>query len=156
MKITIASDHRGHKAKELIKPLLVQLGHEYIDIGCKKGETIDYPDLAYQAAKDVSEGRADRAILICGTGIGMCITANKVKGVRAAICYDEMTAKISRQHNDANVLCLSGDLLGDFLIQKITEDWLEAEFIGGRHSRRVEKIKLLDKGMTPQDYEQQQ
>ncbi|AQQ70459.1 Putative sugar phosphate isomerase YwlF [Limihaloglobus sulfuriphilus] len=154
MKIIIASDHRGYKAKELIKPLLKQLGHEYVDIGCDKDETIDYPDLAYSAAVSVSQGEADRAILICGTGIGMCITANKVKGIRAALCYDELTAKISRQHNDANILCLSGDLLGDFLIQKITEHWLESEFIAGRHARRVDKIKLIDQGATPKDFRQ--
>ena len=154
MKIIIASDHRGYKAKEIIKPLLAQLGHEYTDLGCKKGEAVDYPDLAYPAAKAVAEGKADRAILICGAGTGMCIAANKIKGVRAVICYDELTAKISRQHNNANVLCLSGDLLGDFLLQKITEDWLEAEFIGGRHARRVDKITLIDNGKTPQDYQQ--
>ena len=119
MKIALASDHRGYQAKEQIKAIVKQLGHECIDFGTENNDPVDYPDTAYQASKAVSEKQADRAILACGTGIGMSITANKVKGIRAALCYDELNAQISRHHNDANVLCVSGDLTGDVSLRKI-------------------------------------
>ena len=105
--------------------------------------------MAYQAAGAVSTSKADRAILVCGTGIGMCIAANKLKGVRAALCYDELNAQISRNHNDANVLCLSGDLLGSSILKKIVETWLSTEFSGGRHKRRVNKISAIEQGNDP-------
>jgi ribose 5-phosphate isomerase B len=150
MKIALATDHRGIKAAELIKPLLSQFGHEYIDFtDGSADQSMDYPDGAFDVAMAVSSGRADRGILVCGTGIGMCIAANKVKGIRAALCFDELAAKISREHNDANVLCLSGDLLGSSMLQKIVQTWLVTEFIGGRHLRRIKKIQAIEDGLDP-------
>lgn len=149
MKIAVANDHRGVKAGEQIKAIIIQLNHEFLDFGCSSDQPVDYPDMAYQAAGAVSAKKADRAILVCGTGIGMCIAANKLKGVRAALCYDELNAEISRNHNDANVLCLSGDLLGSSILKKIVEIWLTTEFSGGRHQRRVNKIAAIEKGDDP-------
>lgn len=151
MKIAVANDHRGAKAIEQVKAIVAQLNHECIDFGSGKKGPIDYPDVAYRAAKAVSENEADRAILVCGTGIGMSIAANKVKGVRAALCFDELNAQISRQHNDANVLCLSGDLLGSSALRKIVETWLTTDFAGGRHQRRVEKINAIEEGHDPRE-----
>jgi len=140
MRIAIGSDHRGFEVKRRIGSLLERLGHQVVDMGPSSSDSVDYPDYAIQVAKAVSERSVDRGILICGTSIGMCITANKVKGVRAAPCHDSITAEMSRRHNDANVLCLSADLLGEELIGRIVRLWLETEFEGGRHARRVEKI----------------
>ena len=140
MKIAIGSDHRGVEVKRRIVGLLRQLGHEPLDVGPEAKESVDYPDYAFQVAEAVGAGAAQRGILICGTGIGMCIAANKVRGVRAAPCHDSITAELSRRHNDSNVLCLSADLLGEELIGRIVRLWLETEFEGGRHARRVEKI----------------
>ena len=140
MKIAIGSDHRGFEVKRRIAAVLANLGHEVEDMGTHGRESVDYPDLAFQVAQAVSAGRAERGILVCGTGIGMCIAANKVRNVRAAPCHDCITAEMSRRHNDANVLCLSGDLLGQELIERMVRIWLETEFESGRHARRVEKI----------------
>jgi ribose 5-phosphate isomerase B len=149
MKIAVGSDHRGFEAKQLIKAIVSQLGHECIDVGTEDSNPVDYPDTAYLAAKSVSGGQADRAILACATGIGMSIAANKVEGVRAAVCHDELNARISRDHNDANVLCISGDQVGEVVLRKIVEVWLETEFSGGRHLRRVNKISDIEKGNDP-------
>ena len=149
MIIAVGSDHRGFKAKELVKTIVSQLGHECIDFGTLDGNPIDYPDPAYHAAKAVAEKKADRAILACGTGIGMCISANKVKGIRAALCYDELSARISRHHNDANVMCISGELLGEILLRKMVEVWLATDFAGGRHQRRVSKIQAIEQDKDP-------
>ena len=149
MKIAVGSDHRGFKAKELVKTIVSQLGHECIDFGTIDGNPIDYPDTAFLAAKAVAEKKADRAILACGTGIGMCISANKVKGIRAALCYDELSARISRHHNDANVMCISGELLGEILLRKMVEVWLATDFAGGRHQRRVRKILAIEQDEDP-------
>jgi len=149
MKIAVGSDHRGFEAKQQIKAIIAQLGHESIDVGTNDSNPVDYPDPAYLAAKAVAEKRADRAILACGTGIGMSITANKIKGIRAALCHDELSAQISRHHNDANVLCLSGDLIGEVLLRKIVEVWLETDFSGGRHLRRIRKIAAIEEGKDP-------
>lgn len=152
MKIAIANDHRGVKAMEQVKAIIAQLKHECIDFGSGSDQPIDYPDVAYQAAKAVSEKQADMAILVCGTGIGMSIAANKVKGIRAALCYDELNAKISRHHNDANVLCLAGDLLGTSMLRKMVETWLTTDFSGGsRHQRRVDKIAAIEQGNDPRE-----
>jgi len=140
MKIAIGSDHRGFDAKRRIIALLKQLNHEVLDVGPQGNESVDYPDYALQVAQSVGAQRVDRGILICGTGIGMCIAANKVRGVRAAPCHDSITAEMSRRHNNANVLCLSADLLGDELMNRMVRIWLETDFEGGRHARRVEKI----------------
>jgi ribose 5-phosphate isomerase B len=144
MKIAIGSDHRGYDVKRRVISVLENLGHEVLDVGPQKRESVDYPDYAFQVALAVSEGRVDRGVLICGTGIGMCIAANKVHGVRAAPCHDSITAEMSRRHNDANVLCLSADLLGEELIDRMVRIWLETEFEQGRHARRVEKITKFE------------
>jgi ribose 5-phosphate isomerase B len=146
MKIAIGSDHRGFDVKKRIVALLHQLGHEVVDVGTQSSDSVDYPDFAFQVARAVSEGGVERGILICGTGIGMCIAANKVRGVRAAPCHDSITAEMSRRHNNANILCLSADLLGDELIDRMLRIWLETEFEGGRHARRVDKITRFEAG----------
>jgi ribose 5-phosphate isomerase B len=151
MKIIVGNDHRGFEAKQQIKSIVTQLGHEVIDVGSNDSNPVDYPDPAYLAATAVSKKQADRAILVCGTGIGMCITANKVKGIRAALCHDELSARVSRHHNDANVLCISGDLTGEVLLRKIVEVWLDTEFSGGRHQRRIEKIAAIEEGKDPRE-----
>jgi ribose 5-phosphate isomerase B len=144
MKIAIGSDHRGLEVKRRIVALLKQLDHEVLDVGPDQRESVDYPDYAFQVGAAVSEGRVDRGILICGTGIGMCIAANKVHGVRAAPCHDSITAEMSRRHNNANVLCLSADLLGEELIDRMVRIWLTTAFENGRHARRVEKIQRYE------------
>ena len=149
MKVAVANDHRGVEAKEQIKAIVTELGHECIDFGTSTETPVDYPDVAFDAATAVSKKEVDMAILVCGTGIGMCIAANKIHGVLAALCYDELNARISRQHNNSNVLCLSGDLLGSQVLRKIVEVWLTTEFSGGRHRRRVEKIKAIEQGKNP-------
>ena len=149
MKIAIGSDHRGYDVKRRVISVLEKLGHEVIDVGPQKRESVDYPDYAFQVALAVSEGRVDRGVLICGTGIGMCIAANKVHGVRAAPCHDSITAEMSRRHNDANVLCLSADLLGEELIDRMVRIWLETEFEQGRHARRVDKITKFEASQGP-------
>ncbi|HRX83836.1 MAG TPA: ribose 5-phosphate isomerase B [Phycisphaerae bacterium] len=144
MKIAIASDHRGYAAKERITALLKSAGHEVRDYGCNTQESCDYPDLALPAADSIARGDNERAVLICGTGLGMSIAANKIHGVRAALCHDELTAELSRKHNDANALCLAADLLGEQLMRMIVETWLATNFEGGRHARRIEKLARLE------------
>lgn len=145
MRIAVASDHRGYTVKGKILSLLNDLGHEGVDLGPEHGESVDYPDYAGKVASAVSLGDVDRGILICGTGMGMCIVANKFAGVRAAPCHDDLTAEMSRLHNDANILCLSADLLGDRLVNRMVEIWLKTDFEGGRHARRLEKIAKYEK-----------
>ena len=151
MKVAIANDHRGHAAIEQIKTIISQLGLECVDCSTPSDQPVDYPDHAYIAASMIAEKKADRAILVCGTGIGMSMAANKVKGIRAALCYDELAAKLSREHNDANVLCLSGDLIGPTMVRKIVETWLTTDFVAGRHLRRVKKIEAIEKGDDPRE-----
>ena len=149
MKIAIASDHRGYVIKGKILSLITELGHEGIDMGPDSAESVDYPDFGARVAHAVSQKQVDRGILICGTGIGMCIVANKFPGVRAAPSHDDLTAEMSRRHNDSNVLCLSADLLGDRLVTRMVDIWLKTDFEGGRHARRVEKIT----GLEQQEYQ---
>jgi ribose 5-phosphate isomerase B len=144
MKIVIGSDHRGVEAKKRLVAALGALGQEVEDLGTHGPESCDYPDFAYQVALRISRGEAERGILICGTSLGMCIAANKVRGVRAASCQDSITAEMSRRHNDANVLCLSADLLGEELMERMVKIFLETPFEGGRHARRVDKIKQIE------------
>jgi ribose 5-phosphate isomerase B len=144
MKIVVGSDHRGFEAKQRLVESLRRQGHEVLDAGPQGRDSVDYPDFAFDVARTVGEGRAERGILICGTGIGMCIAANKVRNVRAAPCHDAITAEMSRRHNDANILCLSADLLGEDLIERMVRIWLTTEFEGGRHARRVEKINRFE------------
>lgn len=146
MRIAVGSDHRGFTIKEKIIQLLNRLQHEVIDVGAYTSEACDYPDIASHVASKVSKGEVDRGILICGTGIGMCIAANKFPGVRAAPCHDDLTAEMSRRHNDLNVMCLSADMLGEKLIDRMLEIWLKTQFEGGRHARRVEKITEIEHG----------
>ncbi len=140
LRIAVASDHRGFSVKEKILSLLEKLGHEGLDYGPDNSDSVDYPEFAAKVAKSVSEHEVDRGILICGTGIGMCIVANKFPKVRAAPCHDDLTAEMSRLHNDANVLCLSADLLGERLVNRMVDIWINTEFEGGRHARRVDMI----------------
>ncbi len=149
MRISIGSDHRGFNVKAKLVEMLKQLGHDAVDEGTHDSQNIDYPDIASVVARKVSGGDAERGILICGTGIGMAITANKFTGVRAATCPDEVTAEISRRHNDVNVLCLSGDMLGERKMDRLVEIWLNTQFEGGRHARRVEKIGELERAINP-------
>jgi ribose 5-phosphate isomerase B len=145
MRIAIGADHRGFYIRTKVVDLLKQLGHEVDDVGTFSAEAVDYPDIAAEVANRVSHGRADRGILVCGTGLGMCIAANKFHGVRAAPCHDDLTAELSRRHNDSNILCLSADLLGERLIDRMIELWLNTPFEGGRHARRVDKIVDLER-----------
>jgi ribose 5-phosphate isomerase B len=144
MRIIVGSDHRGHQVKQKVIDLVRRLGHEVIDEGTDGGVSVDYPDVAAHVGSMVSKGEVDRGILICGTGIGMSIAANKFPGVRAAPCHDDLTAEMSRRHNDLNVLCLSADMLGEKLIDRMVEIWLATPFEGGRHARRVDKIADLE------------
>lgn len=144
MKIAIASDHRGLVVKGNILALLEELGHDAIDLGPTTSDSVDYPEFAGEVANAIKDEQAERGILICGTGVGMCIAANKFPGIRAAPCHDEFTAKMSRLHNDSNVLCLSGDLLGDRLVNRMVEIWLNTEFEGGRHARRLKMISQIE------------
>jgi len=146
MRIAVGSDHRGFAIKNKVVELLKRLNQEVIDVGPHTGESVDYPDIASIVASQVSRGAVDRGILICGTGIGMCIAANKFPGVRAAPCHDDLTAEMSRRHNDLNVLCLSADMLGERLIDRMVEIWLKTDFEGGRHARRVDKIGAMERG----------
>lgn len=144
MQIAIGSDHRGYNMKEKVAELLNGLGHTVSDEGTNSTESCDYPDVAAAVARKIVSGEADRGILICGSGIGMAITANKFPGVRATTCHDEVTAEICRRHNNVNVLCLSGDLLGESRLEALVNVWLETDFEGGRHSRRLDKIAAIE------------
>jgi ribose 5-phosphate isomerase B len=146
MKVAIASDHRGFHLKEKVISLLKSKGHTVVDDGPASEASVDYPDFAALVAKKVSNGEVERGILICGTGIGMAISANKFPGVRAAACAEEVTAELSRRHNDLNVLCLSGDLLSSRVTERVVEIWMDTAFEGGRHARRVDKIAELERG----------
>ncbi len=145
MKIAVGNDHRGVGIKQRVLDLLAGLRHEVIDFGAAGPASVDYPDYAFLVAEAVGAGRADRGILICATGHGMCIAANKVPGVRAVNCRDVIDAELSRRHNDANVLCLSADLIGEELTDRLVRAWLETEFEAGRHSRRTDKITTYER-----------
>ncbi len=144
MRIAVGSDHRGVELRAKLIGFLQGLGQEVVDVGISSNEDVDYPDIAALVARKVSTNEVERGILVCGTGVGMCIAANKVPGVRAAPCYDDITAEISRRHNDLNVLCLSSDLLGEKLADRLVEIWLNTPFEGGRHARRNQKIVDLE------------
>lgn len=149
MKIALAADHRGTAAIKQLQDKLTREGHEALVVGDCSGQPCDYPELAYQVARAVAEGRVESGILICGTGIGMSIAANKIPGVRAAVAHDEIAAQLSRSHNNANILCMSADLLGQRLIEKITETFVKTPFEGGRHARRLRKITAIEQGIDP-------
>lgn len=144
MKIAIASDHAGYELKKRIIDYLLKKGLEHEDFGCGPGERVDYIDYAEKAIRGVGSGTFQRAVLICGTGLGMGIVANKFKGVRATPCCDEYTAEMSRRHNDSNCLTLGGRILSEEDALSIVRVWLETEFEGGRHQRRIDKILEIE------------
>ena len=145
MKIAIASDHRGFEAKKKLLPVLKKLGHEVQDVGCESTASCDYVDFAATAARAVARGEADVGILLEGSGIGMSITANKVRGIRAALIHDEVTARRAREHHHCNVLCIGTELLSEDHIRSIVEIFLSATFQNGRHSARVAKVMEIEK-----------
>ena len=144
LRIAIGADHAGFQVKESIKRYLESAGHTVDDVGTASEESVDYPDFAAEAAGRVASGQDDLGILVCGTGIGMTIAANKVAGIRAALAQDPATARLAREHNNANVLAIAGRVLSGEKAVEIVREFLAAEFAGGRHERRVNKISLLD------------
>jgi ribose 5-phosphate isomerase B len=146
VKIVVACDHRGYEAKRRLLPILKKMGHQVQDIGCESTSAVDYPDYALPAARAVADGKYDIGILLDQSGIGMSICANKIPKVRAALAHDEVTARIAREHNHCNVLCLGTDLISEETIRSIVDIFLNAQFAGGRHARRVAKIDELLRG----------
>jgi len=144
MKIAIAADHGGYEMKEHVKKIIEDLGISYEDLGTDSVESVDYPDYALPVAKKVVSGEVDKGILICGTGIGMSIAANKVAGIRAALVHDCYSARVTREHNDSNILCMGGRIIGLNLAEEIVRIWLHGEFTGDRHLRRIEKVKEIE------------
>ena len=145
MKIGLACDHGGFELKEELKAFLISLGVEPIDMGTFNEDSVDYPDFGVFVAEKVSRGELEKGILICGTGIGMSIVANKFPKIRAALVNDLYSARCSREHNDANILIVGGRIVGKGLAKEIVKIWLETPFAGGRHKRRLEKIEALEK-----------
>ncbi|MFC2071516.1 ribose 5-phosphate isomerase B [Chloroflexota bacterium] len=143
MRIAIGSDHRGLEIKQSVIKLITDAGHGYEDFGCYTTDSVDYPDIAQKVGEAVTTGDFERGILICGTGIGMCIVANKVKGIRAALCYSTLSASRARQHNDANILCLGAEDDQE-QVSEIVNAFLANEFEGGRHQSRVDKIRDME------------
>lgn len=149
MKIAIGADHAGFRLKDEIIPFVEQLGHEVEDLGCNCADSVDYPDYAIAVCEKVVSGEADKGILICGTGIGMTIAANKVPGIRCALVHDLFSAKATREHNDSNVLAMGERVIGPGVAQEIVKIWLETEFSKGeRHINRVNKVKGLEEKYT--------
>lgn len=144
MKVAIASDHGGMNIREEIKGLMDEIGIQYEDFGCECNTSVDYPDYALPVAEKVAAGEFDRGILICGTGIGMSIAANKVKGIRCALVHDMFSAKATREHNNSNILAMGERVIGPGLAREIARTWLTTEFEGGRHENRVGKIKTYE------------
>jgi len=142
MKIALGSDHRGYQLKENLKEYLKELNVEYVDFGCENEKSVDYPDIGFRVAIEVKSGKYDRGILICGNGIGMSVVANKIRGIRAALCHNEFTARHSKEHNDANILILGGRIIGLGLAREIVKVWLNANFNQKeKHINRLNKIK---------------
>jgi ribose 5-phosphate isomerase B len=144
MKIAVASDHAGYDEKERLKPLLRELNIEFEDLGTVSTDSVDYPDYARRVADEVAQGRVDQGLLVCGSGTGMAMTANKVPGVRAAVAWSEETARLAREHNDANVLALGARTTPAEDLPGIVRAWFNAKFEGGRHARRVQKIRQIE------------
>lgn len=144
MKIAIGADHGGFNLKKEIVALLEELGHEYKDFGTHSADSIDYPDVAIPVAEAVAAGEFDRGVLICGTGIGIGIAANKVKGIRAALVHDSFSAKATRQHNDSNIMTMGERVIGPGLALDLVTTWLDTDFEGGRHSNRVDKMSAYE------------
>jgi ribose 5-phosphate isomerase B len=144
LSVALGADHAGWELKEALKSWLMEAGYQVLDFGTYSPESVDYPDYAQQVGEAVAVGKVDRGVLICGTGIGMAMAANKVPGVRAALCGDTFTSRMSREHNNANVLALAGRMTDAEMGQAILKVWLETDFAGGRHARRVAKITEMD------------
>ena len=140
MKIAIASDHGGYDYKQELIPYIESLGHQVLDLGCHGPASVDYPDYGIPCAQAVARGEADRGVVICGTGIGISISANKVPGIRCALCTDPVMARLTREHNDANMLAMGGRIIGIELAKGIVQVFLSTEFSGGRHKTRIDKI----------------
>lgn len=141
MRIAMAADHAGYALKEALKAHLEEMGHTVVDFGAHREDpTDDYPDFGLPAARAVASGECERGVFCCGSGLGMMLTANKVRGIRAVVCHEPYSARLSRLHNDANVLCLGGRIVGPGLAQEVVRVWLETPFEGGRHARRVSKV----------------
>ena len=146
MKVAVACDHGAYDYKEIVKGMLQEMGHEVEDFGCHGNESVDYPDYAGPAAKAVADGECERGIVICGTGIGVSIAANKVKGIRCALCGDCVSAKLTREHNDSNVLAMGARIIGVELMKEIVTIWMNTPFSNdARHMRRIEKVMELEK-----------
>ncbi|HHW18684.1 MAG TPA: ribose 5-phosphate isomerase B [Firmicutes bacterium] len=145
MKLAIGSDHAGYRLKTEILEFLKEMGHEVLDFGTHSEDSVDYPDFALKVAESVRDGESELGVLVCGTGLGMAIAANKVPGIRAVTCTDTFSAHMAREHNDANVLCLGARVTGGGLARDIVKAWLEARFQGGRHERRLAKITDIER-----------
>lgn len=144
MKIALGADHAGYEEKERLKPTLDELGVEYNDFGTVSTESVDYPDFAKKVAEGVAKGDYDQGLLVCGSGTGMAIAANKVRGIRAAVAWSPEIARLARQHNDANVLSIAARFTPDSEVKEIVKAWFAADFEGGRHERRVEKMEEIE------------
>ncbi|MGI6345080.1 MAG: ribose 5-phosphate isomerase B [Bacillota bacterium] len=144
MRIAVASDHAGFELRQLILTWLERDGFEAVDFGCSSLDSVDYADYAILAVEAVTSGQCERAILVCGTGIGMSIAANKFPGIRASLCHDLFSARATREHNDSNVLCLGARVVGPGVAEEIVNIWLHTEFAGGRHQRRLDKITAIE------------
>ena len=144
MKIALGCDHGGYELKEFVKTVLERLGHTYEDFGCYSKESCDYPDFGEAAARAVAEGKCDRGIVICTTGIGISIAANKVRGIRCALCSEPLSAEMTRRHNNANMLAIGAGFTGKNMAERMVEVFLSTEFEGGRHARRVDKIMAIE------------
>jgi ribose 5-phosphate isomerase B len=141
LKVAIGCDHGGLDLKDTVKSVLIELGHEIDDQGCNSSESVDYPNFANAVSSLVKDGNCERGILICGTGIGMSMAANRIPGIRAALCHEMFSARMSREHNDANILCLGARVIGQGLAAEIVRTWMTTDFAGGRHQRRIEMFK---------------
>lgn len=152
MRIMVGADHRGAVVADHVVSLLRSAGHDVTYVGRRDADRVDYPDQAWIVAKAVAEGRADRGVLLSGSGIGTAVTANKVPGIRAVVGHDEWTAEISRSHHDTNILCLAADLMGVPLIRMVLERWMNTPFAGGRHQRRIDKVRMVEEGKDPSQW----
>jgi ribose 5-phosphate isomerase B len=141
LKVAIGCDHGGLDLKDTVKSVLIELGHEIDDQGCNSSESVDYPNFANAVSSLVKDGKCERGILICGTGIGMSMAANRITGIRAALCHEMFSARMSREHNDANILCIGARVIGPGLAAEIVRTWMTTDFAGGRHQRRIEMFK---------------
>lgn len=140
VRIVLGSDHAGYGLKKEVEQLLVHLGHEVRDMGCYSEKSVDYPDYSDKVCAEIIDGRADFGILVCGTGLGMSMAANRHRHIRAALCHEPFSARMSREHNNANVLCLGSRITGVALALEIVSAWLKGEFLGGRHQCRIDKL----------------